>query len=766
MIVCFDKRFKSKLVVYSAKDDNEDVSQKFVEMLEEEIKRIEKEFDFSAKMIPLTKEERCEFENASVCWICQKEFGESNKVRDRCHFTGKYRGAAQNKCYLQFKKPKFTPVIFHNLSGYDSHLFVKNLGKSEGNIKCIPNNEEKYISFSKDIIVGEYVNKKGEKVEVKHEIRFLDSFKFMASSLESLVGNLGLEKLKETRKEFEAKFELLARKGIYPYDYMNGIEKFSDETLPAKEEFYSKLNDCGISDEDFDHAKRILKEFGMKKLGEYHDLYLKSDVLLLADVFEEFRNVCLENYSLDPAWYYTSPGLSWDALLKHSKIKLELLTDPDVLLLFEKGIRGGVSMIPNRYGKANNKFLGDTFDPSQPSKFITYLDANNLYGWAMMKPLPVGDFKWMDEKELENWEDTPCILEVDLDYPRDLHDLHNDYPLAPERLKIGGVEKLIPNLWDKEKYIVHHENLKLYLELGLKVKKIHRGIKFREETWMRSYIKLNTRLRTEAKNDFEKDFFKLMNNSVFGKTMENIRNRVDVKLVSDRKVAEKLSAKPNFKRCTIFDENLIAIQMTRTKLTFNKPVYCGMAILDLSKTLMYDFHYKYIKPKYGEKAKLLMTDTDSLCYEIQTEDFYKDISGDVEDNFDMSNFPKYHPSGIPVGKNKKVPGMMKYEAGGRIIEGFIGLRAKLYSYKMFEGKEEKKCKGIKKSVIKKNISHEDYKECLFSEKPQMRKMNVIRSRGHEIFSEIMNKIALSANDDKRIILEDKISTLSYRHYKI
>ena len=309
-----------------------------------------------------------------------------------------------------------------------------------------------------------------------------------------------------------------------------------------------------------------------------------------------------------------------------------------MLLLFEKGIRGGISMIPNRFGKANNKFMGDTFDPSQPSKFITYLDANNLYGWAMMKPLPVGDFKWMEEKELKHWKDTPCILEVDLEYPRDLHDLHNDYPLAPERLKIKNVEKLIPNLWDKEKYIVHHENLK-----------------FREEPWMRSYIELNTRLRANGKNDFEKDFFKLMNNSVFGKTMENIRNRVDVKLVSDRKVAEKLSAKPNFKHCTIFDENLVAIQMTRTKLTFNKPVYCGMAILDLSKTLMYDFHYGYILPKYGKNQKLLFTDTDSLCYEIQTEDFYKDISEDVEKGFHTSNFLKDHPSGIPVGKNKKFP---------------------------------------------------------------------------------------------------------------
>ena len=293
--------------------------------------------------------------------------------------------------------------------------------------------------------------------------------------------------------------KLMTRKGVYPYDYMNGIEKFSEQKLPPKEKLFSELNDCGVSDEDYNHAKKVWKKFGIKNLGEYHDLYLKSDVLLLADVFEEFRRNSLENYSLDPAWYYTSPGLSWDALLKHSGVKLELLTDPDMLLLFEKGIRGGVSMISNRYSKANNKFMGKKFDPSQPSKFIAYLDANNLYGLAMMKPLPVGDFRWMDEEEKLNWKNFPCILVVDLEYPKELHDLHNDYPLAPERLKINNVEKLIPNLWDKEKYVVHHQNLKLYLELGLKIKKIHRGIKFREEPWMRSYIELNTRLRTEAK---------------------------------------------------------------------------------------------------------------------------------------------------------------------------------------------------------------------------------------------------------------------------
>ena len=205
--------------------------------------------------------------------------------------------------------------------------------------------------------------------------------------------------------------------------------------------------------------------------------------------------------------------------------------------------------------------------------------------------------------------------------------------------------------------------------------------------------------------------------------------------------------------------------MKRAKLVFDKPVYCGMCILDISKTLMYDFHYKFIKPKYGEKAKLLFTDTDSLMYEIETDDFYQDIKGDVESKFDTSNFVKDHPSGIQ-GKNKKVIGMMKDEAGGKIIEEFVGLRAKLYSYKMFEGEEEKKCKGIKKSVVKNNISFEDYKDCLFSRKEQMRKMNVIISHKHEMFTETINKIALSADDDKRYILEDGIKTLAHGHYKI
>ena len=213
-----------------------------------------------------------------------------------------------------------------------------------------------------------------------------------------------------------------------------------------------------------------------------------------------------------------------------------------MLLMVEKGIRGGVSMISNRYGKANNKYMGKSFIDTMLSTYIVYLDAKNLYGWAMSKPLPTHCFKWMEVNELETWKNHSCILEVDLKYPKSLHDLHSDYPLAPEQIEVNKVSKLIPNLGDKKKYILHYENLKQYLSLGLKLTHIHRGIKFEQSQWLKKYLALNTDLRTVAQNEFEKDFFKLMNNSVFGKTMENIRNRVDIKLVNDKKQAENLSA--------------------------------------------------------------------------------------------------------------------------------------------------------------------------------------------------------------------------------
>ena len=590
----------------------------------------------------------------------------------------------------------------------------------------------------------------------------------MSDSLDNLVNNLPEEAFNNIKRYYTGdELNLIKRKGVYPYEYMDSIERFKENKLPLKESFYSSLNDKNISDEDYAHAKKVWGAFKLEYLKDYHELYYKTDVLLLADVFENVRDICTEIYKLDPAHYFTAPGLSWDACLKMTGVRLELLTDVDMLLMVEEGIRGGVSMVSKRFSKANNKYMGDKFQPSEPSKYIQYLDANNLYGTAMSMKLPTHGFKWMNKYELNIWEKIPCILEVDLEYPKELHDLHSDYPLAPERIMCKNkVEKLIPNLRDKVKYVLHYKNLKQYLDLGLRLSGIYRGIKFEESKWLETYISMNTNLRAKANNDFEKGFFKLMNNSVFGKTMENIRNRQDIKLISNRDMARKYTAKPNFQHVNIFCENLIAIHMKKTSLTFNKPVYLGLCILDLSKTVMYEFHYNYIKPKYGSKANLLYTDTDSLMYEIETEDFYKDISGDVKDRFDTSDYPPNHPSGIPTECNKKVLGVFKDEVGGKIIEKFVGLRAKLYSYKMLEGEENKKCKGVKKSVVKRSITHEDYEQCLFTGKEQLRGMNVIRSYKHEVYTERVNKVALCSDDDKRYILEDGINTLAWEHYKI
>ena len=424
-------------------------------------------------------------------------------------------------------------------------------------------------------------------------------------------------------------------------------------------------------------------------------------MLLLTNVFENFRKTCMEHYKLDPCHYFTSPGLSWDAMLKMTNIKLELMTDIDIIQFIEKGMRGGVSYVANRYGKANNKYMKE-YNEKAPSKYIMYLDVNNLYGWAMSQYLPTGNFRWMTDKEISKIDlgkykadgKKGLTSEVDLEYPQELHDLHSDYLVCPEKVKvlndmpsgyckefiankfnisIGLVSKLIPTLRDKKDNLLHYRNLQLYLDLGLKIKKVHQALEFDQSPWLKQYIDLNTEKQKHAKNAFEKDFFKLMNNSVFGKTMENLRKRVDVRLVTDEKKLDKLTSKPTYVSSKIFNKNLMAVHKVKEALTLKRPAYVGMCILDLSKTLMYDFHYNYIKRRYRDRAKLLFTDTDSLTYEIEMEDVYKDFWND-KDMFNNSNYPENSP--YYCNANKKVISKFKDEACGIQIVEFVGLKSK------------------------------------------------------------------------------------------
>ena len=539
---------------------------------------------------------------------------------------------------------------------------------------------------------------------------------------------------------------------------MDSWKKFNKTSLPSKKDFYSNLNMEDIDDIDYRHGNNVFKSFKLENLGDYHDLYVQSDTLLLADVFENFRDMGIKEYELDPAHFLSLPRLAWQACLKKTNIELELLTDYDMLLMVEEGIRGGIYHSIHRYAKTNNKYMKN-YNNNEESSYIQYLDANNLYGWAMSKKFPANGFKWIDnneinEKFIKNYNENDnkgYILEVDIKYPKRLHELHSDL--------FDKCNKLVCNLFNKKKYVTHINSLKQALNHGLKFKKIHRVIKFNQKEWLKPYIDMNTELRKAAKNDFEKDLFKLMNNSVFGKTMENIRKHRDIKLVTTGKKRSKLVSEPNYHTINLISEDLSIIEMKKTKVKMNKPIYLGLSIFEISKTLMYEFWYDYMKPKYGNKVKLCYMDTDSFIINIKTNDFYEDIASDVGNWFDTSNYEVNRP--LPTGKNKKIIGLMKEELGGKIITEFVTLRPKTYSFLTDDGTEDKKAKETKKCVIKKMIKFNDYKKCLLNDEIILKSQQRFKSKNHDVYTENINKIALSNNDDKRIVSSNKITSYPY-----
>ena len=318
---------------------------------------------------------------------------------------------------------------------------------------------------------------------------------------------------------------------------------------------------------------------------------------------------------------------------------------------------------------------------------------------CMDPKLPVNGFEWVKNlskfnediiKSYDENSDKKYFLEVDVEYPKTLFNSHKDLPILPERKRIKKVEKLISNIEDKEKYVIHIRALKQALNHGLKLKKVHRVIQFKQKAWLKPYIDMNAELRTEVKNKFEIDVFKIMNNSVFEKTSKNQTNHKDIKLATSDKRRKRIVSEPNYHSHKKFSEHLMAMEMKKTKLKLTNPRYLGMSILDIEKTLMYEFWYDYIRPKYGDRAKLCYTDTDSFVIHIITEDFFEDISGDAERWFDTSNYVENDKRPLPIGKNKRVPGLFKDELGRKIIAEVVALRSKTWAYLMDDGSDKKK----------------------------------------------------------------------------
>lgn len=979
--------------------DSDDIHMMVTKKIREVEKTVRFEvFDDEKPQPSLTHAERKMFNQSTRCPHCKYQYNSERwckkaggyetvmKVEDHDHRTGKFRGDLCSKCNLDLgkiekKQGRFINFYFHNLKGYDMHHIIQALAKDDvefERIKCIPKNGEQYTTFSwkplpcekeeylrlkkeHDYLKNLLQSKKGSKEEKEEwrtrkseineylesplEIRFIDTMAFLNAGIESLLNNLPDDAKLNLKTmacdpdgNFSAdRFEMVKRKGDFPYEWFDHHSKLRATSLPTFDHWSSRLRRAFLKDESkLQKLQETWNFFGFKTFKDWHDHYLEIDVKGLADVFENFRVLCLDIYGVDPAFYFTAPGMFNDALYKYTGAKVELISDVDMYNFMEAGIRGGLSVQANRYSRANNKYMR-SHDITQKSKYILYTDANNLYGWAMKQALPYREYQWEDvnSRSLDEWdaiardpsvfqeewlkaknskfqemhhdtcfpdnwgqkqngitsrvagksfrevlqnhsdyvawavnespckqsplhvfkqyilgvtlekeESVGCTFEVDLEYPIALHDDHNDYPCAPESMEISNAElrlssyaaskmqstkklrvpcrKLCATLHDKKNYIVHWRALQLYLRLGLKVTKVHRVVSYIQKPWMKSYIELNEGNRKKSKNDFEKDFFKLANNSVFGKQMENVRQRFrPLVWVTSREAFLKEVSKPCYHgNCIKYSESLLSLQHKQTDVKLNKPIQVGQAILDISKVCMFEFHYDVMLKHFGlENLKLLMTDTDSLVYEISSKDpnydLYADLSN-VKEHFDFSDYPDTHP--LYSTDNKKIAGKFKDDKATLITE-FCGIRAKMYSLQMacseeitasndmealvgdFEVGKAKKgfvsgvktlsylknnedgelvkaeerisayesltTKGIKKSIATAELRHHHFKDCLLRNM-QAPKVHIpsLRSVNHRIFMFDQEKVSLDPLDDKRHALGNGVNTLAHGHCAI
>ncbi len=778
----------------------------------------ERLFDlFNCFKMPLPNVAKDFCDAAQKCIICDQPFiaEKEDKVVDHDHFTGLIRGVAHNECNMKCKKKRnFFPVIFHNFKGYDGHALCKTAkfsNREDVQLRCIPLTTEKYLSLSIIWKVCEYKWYSEEKQEdeikvLKNELRFIDSFQFLSESLEKLVVQQYSDGGNATFPHIQMQFQydhvaLCLRKGIYPYEYMDSLDRFNETALPSIETFTSKLREGDACEPaDYEHATRVWAETHCKTLRDYTEFYMKTDIILLADIFESFRSTCIRIHNMDPVFTFTLPGFSWQAALRQSGQKLELLTDYSMYTTIEQGIRGGLTVCTRHYAEADN-FYTNPFkyrNANSDSSHIQVYDANSLYAWAMSQSLPYGDFKWLENfndlfpPNLNKWPSDDgeygYILVVDLEYPKEIHDQTATYPLAPCHENInadiytihmleqwlisrsGGMKvrrerKLVASCNDKENYVVHYRTLKLYVKLGLRIKKISQVIQFKQSKWLAPYISGNIARRKQAKCTFESDFHKKANNAVFGKTQEQKRGRQNFLLTSNEKDIQFYVSKPSYDGSLIFSEDLVGIFRRKMKLLLDQPIYVGFTVLDLSKLLMFDFFYNVVQPLFpspNNSVEVLYTDTDSLHLLMKGENMFEKLISIRDEWIDGSNLDIHHP--LYSMHNKGVIGKFKEEMNGKPITGLVALRPKMYCIQTTDMKDKKRAKGIKKAVIEKSFNFNDYVKVYKGEcEPMYAQQTTLQSKLHQVYTLRQTKKALALFDNKRMWTDDNTS-LPYGHY--
>lgn len=721
-------------------------------------------------MKPLTHNQHLKYNEAEKCYMCAKVFTHTDhKVRDHDHHSGEFLGAAHNSCNLKRRRQRRLKIFLHNGSSYDFHFLVKALVRKRDKIRnlyVLPFNMEKFrmIQFNSFI--------------------FLDSIAFLQAGLSTLADDLKKSghdyplikqtDLVLTKGVFdEVKFDMILQKGFFCYDYCSSLSMMDNTIrLPPRSAFYSSIQEASITKQEYKFAQKVWEKFNIANLTDYAKLYCRIDTLLLAEVFEKFRSTMMVFSELDPAHYVSLPGFGWDTMLKTTGCCIGLPTDIDQVHFIESSIRGGLSFINTRYKRAS----------ATGEASIRYFDANNLYGLAQVGLLPYDNYRWLDESELDQFDIAKIktsgplgyILEVDLEYPDHLHYEHNDYPLAPTQEKITYEDlspysqrcyykfagsrtysstKLMSTLNDKQNYVVHIKNLRLYLSLGMVCTKIHRIMEFEQKRFIRPFILKCTDERKRAKSDFDKNLFKKISNSCYGKTIENVREYMKVKIHMSERSFLKAAASLTYKNYSIIGSQVVTTSHSVEEITHNKPYAAGFTILEYSKHFMFDFYYNKLAKLCGpDNIELCMTDTDSFIFHARNN---AEMEHQVSQYMDFSNYPESHP--LHNKNNKAQLGFFKDEIQPDLyIKEFVGLRSKCYALKL-RGKEtnqllyKKTCKGLGKTCIKNRLRFSEYKRSLFNGEEIRHHFTGILSLKHNVHTVVRKKKALSCFDSKRYI---------------
>lgn len=726
------------------------------------------------KMI-FTEEDKMRFKKQKRCGFCDRK---RKLCRHHDHLTGFFVTGLCNSCNLHYaalRENLEIRVIFHGLAVYDHHHLISEIYKYiESEVTVIPKNSERYSFFRFENFL------------------FLDSLAYFGSSLDNLASNLltkGKQCFQYTRKYFDKPEieSLVFRKWPYPYEYTSCWANLEKASPPKRSDFYNKITNSIISPFEYGIFLAIWHALDCKCLKDYLRYYCELDVLLLADVLEDFRNACLEDYKLDLLYYFSMSGFAFSAMLLKTKIRLELISDPEMYSFIERTIRGGICTAPCKLITCQNHYM-EEYESSEPSSYILYADVKSLYAFAMTHPLPYRGFRFLNSHEIEcldimNIDDSGkwgYFFEVCLEYPKELFSdpVHRDYPLAPVRRQIRYEEmssyskylmqcygslrndksyKLLQDFNEKDYYCVHHYALKLYLKHGLVLKKIYRVIVFEQKPWMKKFIEFNAQKRCMAQSACMKDLYKLISNAVYGASYLNKKKYCDYKLVRDPSQCVKLASYPNFHSAKIFNEHLVGIQLKKRRVTLNTPIYAAAAILDISKRHMYFIMYDELRRIFPQGFRLGYSDTDSLIILVETPDVFK-IMADHPEVFDCSNFDPQSP--YFSEKQKTEIGLLKSETGSRVIKQVVSLKPKSYSVLMANDDFTlQRSKGVPKRIVNDVLKHSHYLDCLISGRRAATRFHSIRSIGHTLYTLEHQKISLSALDNKRFVLDNGIDTL-------